>query len=108
MIFGRPNSDIAVMAPRSSRAEQGGAAEAGRGIGAVARSSREDCGVAGGRMRHEPQDQGVYQMGEVQARSWMTFGTPRLSQPRASRSSDGSDRHTWVLHRHVGFSITRA
>ena len=39
---------------------------------------------------------GSYQIGEVQARSWMVFGRAGSSHP-AGRSSSGADRHWNVL-----------
>ena len=49
---------------------------------------------------------GVYQIGDVQARSWMTRGMVGSSQV-AGRASSGNVRHWRQLHRQLGFSTTR-
>ena len=54
-----------------------------------------------------PISQGAYQIGEDQARSWITFGVVLLSHP-LGRLADASVLQSWVLQRQLGFSMTRA
>ena len=55
----------------------------------------------------EPGTQGRYQIGEVQARSWITLRKPG-SPHAAGRASGESLLQSKVLHRQEGFSTTRA
>ena len=60
------------------------------------------------------QPEGVYQMGEVQARSWMVFGTSGSQQAASAPGwlAGSSQETSWalqaqVVQRQVGFSTTR-
>jgi hypothetical protein len=66
-------------------------------------------------MRDARTGQGAYQIGEVQARSWMTGRWLSAQQPsspsgteRGLAQSTPAALQTYWLQRHVGFSSTRA
>ena len=56
------------------------------------------------RGRHTP---GWYQIGELQALSWIVFGTCG-SVHAGGRSAAGNELQAYVLQRQLGFSTTRA